>query len=157
MKINLRLLGIITTIALVSIFSFVGYSHAQSSMLETRSLSEYGIFIYVQTLIRNSDGQLVTYLGSSSFTNLDINALKILLDTEATADDPVFTIDDRKFQLIKREKTLPQQKENGIASTLLYHTKDGKTSLVARFAHDGYRIIEGDTVTSIWTFIRPVN
>jgi len=157
MKINLRLLGIIATIALVSIFSFVGYSHAQSSMFETRSLSDYGIFIYVQTLIRNSDGQLVAYLGSSSFTNLDINALKILLDVEATENDPIVTINNKEFQVIKRELTLLQEKENGIASTLLYHTKDGKTSLVARFAHDGYRIIEGDTVKSVWTFIRPAN
>jgi len=155
MNFHIRLLVLFFLVGLVSIFSLVGYSYAQS--FKSQSLSDYGIFIYVQTIIRNSEGQLVTYLGSSSFTNLDIKALTRLLDIEATKDDPIVTINDQKFQIIKREMTLPQEKENGIASTLLYHTKDGKTSLVARFAHDGYRIIEGDTVKSVWTFIRPAN
>jgi len=114
MKLNLLLFGIIGSIALTSVFSYVDYSYAQSSMFETRSLSDYGIFIYVQTLIRNSDGQLVAYLGSSSFTNLDIKALKILLDVEASEDDPIVTINNQKFQIIKRELTILQEKENGM-------------------------------------------
>jgi len=155
MNFNCNLLVIIGIAAFVFMFSLAEFSFAQPQTFKSQSLSDYEIFIYVQTLIRNSEGQLVTYLGSSSFTNLDINALKILLDTEVSEDDPIVTINDKKFQIIKREMTLPQQKENGIASTLLYHTKDGKTSLVARFAHDGYRIIEGDIVKSVWTFIIP--
>ena len=157
MKFNSRLLVFIGLVALLFTFSFVSYSYAQSSQFKSRSLSDYGIFIYVQTFVRNSEGQLVAYLGSSSFTNLDINALKTLLDREASEDDPIVTINEKKFQIIKRELILPQHKENGIASTLLYHTTEGKRDLVARFAHDGYRIIEGDTVKSVWTFIREVS
>ncbi len=29
--------------------------------------------------------------------------------------------------------------------------------LVARFAHDGYPLLEGETVISVWTFIKPID
>jgi len=142
----------IASIGVIALLSFDS-SFAQSSMMESKSLSDYGMFIYVQTMIRDSEGRLVTTLGSSSFTNLNLQALQILLEKEANENDPIVTINDQKFQIIKRRMSLPQEKENGIASTLLYHTLAGKTDLVARFAHDGYRVVEGDTVLSVWTFI----
>jgi len=43
-----------------------------------------------------------------------------------------------------------------IASTILADSNVGKLTTVARFAHDGYPIVEGDKVHSIWTFLRPV-
>jgi len=58
--------------------------------------------------------------------------------------------------VIKRGLSIPQEKENVIASTLLASIFSDKTIIIARFAHDGYPIIEGDIVTTIWTFIRPV-
>ena len=157
MNYNHLFIIVVASVTIISILSFGGFSYAQSSILKSQSLSEYGMFIYVQTMIRNSEGQLVTTLGSSSFTNLNLQALQTLLKVEANENDPIVTIKDQKFQIIKRKMTIPQQKENGIASTLLFHTLGGKTDLVARFAHDGYRVVEGDTVLSVWTFIVKVN
>ena len=115
------------------------------------------IFIFVQTNLRNSDGQLVTYLESSKFTNLNQSALDSFLDFESSGgNDPIITIDDKQFQIIRRVQTQSFNSEGLVASTNLFDNIGEKPVLLARFAHDGYTTISGDTLKSIWTFIRPV-
>ena len=153
MNVNNFLLLTGSLIVLLAV-SFATYSFGQiSSDTLTR---ERDTFIFVQTVLRNSNGQLVTYLGSNEFTDLNMPALDILLDTESTEKDPLLNIDGKEFQLINRKTTLTYDKTNSIASTLLATVQDEKKLIVARFAHDGYPIIPGDQVTSIWTFIRPI-
>ena len=141
-------------VTLVSVFTLTDYSYSQSSFLE-KTPAGTDTFIFVQTFLRDSEGRLVTYLGSNEFTHLDIESLERLLEMEASENDPIITIDGEKFRVIKRSLEIPYHKENSIASTLLANEVDGNLILVARFAHDGYPIIPGDTVTSVWTFIRP--
>jgi len=129
-------------------------SYGQSK--DSSILSENSTFIFVQTFVQNSDGKIVTYLTSDKFTDIDIPTLNFILDSEANEKDPIVTINDQKYQIIKRAKIILYEKENVIASTLLAINKDGELVQAARFAHDGYPILEGETVRSIWTFIRPV-
>ena len=119
-------------------------------------LSELGTFVFVQTLLENSNGQVVTYLTSDKFTDLNTIALQKLLEKEVSEKDPIIEINGEKFQVIKRKLTITYDKENVIASTILADSHEGALTTVARFAHDGYPIIEGDKVHSIWTFLRPV-
>lgn len=116
------------------------------------------IFVFVQTTVRNSDGNLVVYLESTKFSNLNISELNLFLDREAAnGDDPIITIDDKHYQIIRRMQTQPINSDGLVASTLLFFSVDGKPILLARFAHDGYPIVQGDTLQSIWTFVRPVS
>ena len=116
------------------------------------------IFIFVQTNLRNSDGQLVTYLESSKFTNLNQSALDLFLDFESSwGNDPIITIDGKQFQIIRRVQTQSFNSEGLVASTNLFDNVGKKPVLLARFAHDGYTTISGDTLESVWTFIRPVS
>jgi len=152
-----RLFLLIGVISTITVLSFSGYSYAQSIPLQISNPSqESETFIFVQTFLRNSNGQLITYLGSDQFTDVDEFALEGLLTLEDTEKDPIITINGKKFKVIKRGLTIPQEKENVIASTILASTLGGETTFIARFAHDGYPIIEGDKVTTIWTFIRPI-
>jgi len=115
------------------------------------------VFIFVQTTVRNADGQLVVYLESTKFTDLNLSAVKSLLDSETSrGNDPVITIDGLQYQVIRRVQTQTFDTEDLVASTILSDNVDGKSVLVARFAHDGYPVIPGDTLESMWTFIRPV-
>lgn len=115
------------------------------------------LFVFVQTTVRNSDGNLVLYLESTKFSNLNVSALNLFLDREASnGDDPIITIGDKQYQVIRRMQTQPLDSEGLVASTLLFSSMDGKPVLLARFAHDGYPIVPGDTLQSIWTFVRPV-
>jgi len=148
-SINLFFLAVATVIILVT--SFTSYSHAQSSFPPTDLLSGLYTFIFVQTLLENSDGQVVTYLTSDKFTDLNSDAL-----AEVSENDPIININGQKFQVIKRKLTITYDKENVIASTILAHSVDGTLTTVARFAHDGYPIVSGDKVHSIWTFLRPL-
>lgn len=116
------------------------------------------IFVLVQSTLRNSDGTLVAYLESTKFSDLNLPALESFLDYEASrANDPIITIDGEKFQVIRRVQSNQYDSEGLVASTLLFDTADGKTTLLARFAHDGYTTVPGDTIESMWTFVRPVS
>ena len=148
-------LGVSLT-AIISIISLTELSYAQSQFSTNQLLSDDRTFIFVQTIVKNPQDQVVTYLTSNKFTDIDWDGLDILLDSEISENDPIITIDGKKFQIIKRQKTITYDKTNVIASTLLAHSMDNKLNTVARFAHDGYPIVEGDRVVSIWTFIRPL-
>ncbi|MGD2107646.1 MAG: hypothetical protein PVH93_08595 [Nitrosopumilaceae archaeon] len=117
-----------------------------------------GLFIFVQTTVRNSDGQLVVYLESSKFTDLNLELLGPFLDFEATrGNDPVITISGEEYQVIRRVQSKTFTSEDLVASTILSDNKDGQLVMLARFAHDGYPVSQGDTLESMWTFIRPVS
>ena len=153
MKKNI-LFAIIATAAVFS-FSFMSYSYAQSESSKI-PIPQYGVFIFVQTIVENSEGQIVTYLASDKFTDVNSKSLNILLDSEATEKDPIVSIGDDKYQVIKRKQTIDYDKNNVIASTMVMHNQNDDLKLVARFAHDGYPIVDGDRVISVWTFLRPI-
>jgi len=88
---------------------------------------------------------------------LNLERLEIFLDSEETEDDPIVTINDQKFQIIQRFFRVPNDEYTVVASTILVHPQNGTLKTVARFAHDGYPVLEGEMVTSGWTFIRPVD
>ena len=119
---------------------------------------EKGLLIFVQTTIRNSDGQLVTYLESSKFTDLNLELLGPFLDFEASrGNDPIITIEGNEYQVIRRVQSKTFTSDDLVASTMLSDTVEGKLVMLARFAHDGYPVSSGDTLESMWTFVRPAS
>jgi hypothetical protein len=119
---------------------------------------DQGLFIFVQTTVRNPDGQLVTYLESSKFTDLNLELLGPFLDFEASrGNDPIVTMDEKEYQVIRRVQSKTFERDDLVASTILSNTVDGKLTMLARFAHDGYPVTPGDILESMWTFIRPVS
>jgi len=134
------------------VISATNYSQAYQTDIDK------GLFIFVQSTIRNSDGQLVTYLESSKFTDLNLELLRPFLDFEtARANDPTVTINEKEYQVIRRVQSKTFPRDDLVASTILSDTFDGKLTMLARFAHDGYPVSQGDTLESMWTFIRPVS
>jgi len=140
---------------LVSILSLTSDSYAQSRFPFVPITPQYGVITFVQTFVYNSEGQLVAYLASDKFSDINLGALNVLLNSEATENDPIITINDNKLQIIQRQKTVPYDKDNVIASTVLADKNNDTLTMVLRFAHDGYPIREGEKVVSVWTFIRP--
>lgn len=114
------------------------------------------IFVFVQSTVRNSDGTLVVYLESTKFTDLNLPALQSFLNFEANGNDPVITIDEQNFQVIRRVQSQIFDSDGLVASAILSDVVDGKPIVLARFAHDGYTTMPGDTLESMWTFVRPV-
>lgn len=117
-----------------------------------------GIFVFVQTTLRNSDGTLVVYLESTKFTDLNLTGLNSFLDFEASlGNDPTIMIDGKQFQVIRRVQSQSFNSEELVASTILSDVIDNKPTVLARFAHDGYATLSGDTLELMWTFIRPIS
>jgi len=122
--------------------------------------SELGddVFIFVQTTVRNSDGVLITYLESSKFTDLNKPGLESFLNFEASRGaDPLITIDGQNYQVIRRVKSQSFSSDGLVSSTILSDITDEKSVVLARFAHDGYPVVSGDTLESVWTFVRLVS
>jgi len=152
---NLHLF-LIFLVGIAGIFSIAAYSQTPTST-PINILSDSDVFVFVQTVVENPDGQLVTYLTSDKFTDLDYTALDTLIQVEQSEDDPIIIIDDQKFQVIQRLVRNTHDRESVIASTIIVHEQNNIITPVARFAHDGYPTSEGDIVTSAWTFIVPVD
>jgi len=143
---------ILASVFFLIVISATNYSQAYQTDIDK------GLLIFVQSTIRNSDGQLVTYLESSKFTDLNLELLGPFLDFETgRANDPIVTINEKEYQVIRRVQSKTFTSEDLVASTILSDTIDGKLTMLARFAHDGYPVSQGDTLESMWTFIRPVS
>jgi len=116
------------------------------------------LFIFVQSTIRNSDGTLVAYLESTKFTDLNRLGLETFLDFEASrGGDLIITLDGQNYQVIRRVQSQSFDSDGLVASTMLSDKIDGKPTVLARFAHDGYPVQSGDTLDSMWTFVRIVS
>ena len=116
------------------------------------------LFIFVQSTIRNSDGTLVAYLESSKFTDLNRLGLESFLDFEASrGEDPIIILDGQNYQVIRRVQTQSFDSDNLVASTMLIDTINGQSTVLVRFPHDGYPVQSGDTLQSMWTFVRIVS
>lgn len=114
------------------------------------------LYVHVQTILRDSDGRLIAYLESTKFTDLNFVLLDRFLDLEAERDPPATAeIGGRFYDVIRRVQVVPIETSTVVASTNLTFDLDGQTSLLARFAHNGYPTVPGDVLESIWTFVRP--
>lgn len=132
-----------------------GFGIAQAQGQETADQKQ--LYIYVQIFVRDSDGNLVTYLASDRFTDVNYDVLDAFLDHEdSVSRSTVYDIGDKKFQLIQRQKNILPERFGFIASTVLDVAIDARTIPLARFANDGYYVVPGDSVTQVWTFFRQI-
>ena len=114
------------------------------------------LYVHVQTILRDSDGRLIAYLESSKFTDLNLAFMGSFLDLEASRKAPaIVDLGGQFFEVIRRVQLVPIDTYTVVASTNLTYEVDGQTQLLARFAHNGYPTVPGDTLESIWTFVRP--
>jgi len=144
-------------ISLVGILSMVSVSYGQLFSNQNQFPPENSIFIFAQTSIYNTEGKIVTYFTTDRFNILDLSGFITLIDKEATENDPIVTIDKKKYQVITRKITEFQDETKVIASNVLADNTENSTILVAQFTHDGYKILEGEKAITIWTFIRPMS
>ena len=82
--------------------------------------SDRDVYIFVQTFVRNSDGNLVHYFENDKFTDKNLAALEVFLDLEASRGNaPLYDVDGKTFQLIQRSKVLEIESYQLVASTKL--------------------------------------
>ena len=115
------------------------------------------VYIFVQTFVRNSDGVLVHYFENDKFTDKNLAALDVFLDSEASGGNaPEYDLEGKKFQLIQRFKVFEIDSFKLVASTKLEHTENPIFASLVRYAHDGFFLTPGDELTQVWTFFREI-
>ena len=149
---NSLVILLVSTIMVVLLVS--SSSYAQNPQ---ESISD--VYIFVQTFVRDSDGNLVTYLESDKFTHKNLEALNVFLDFEASqGNDPIYEIKGKKFQLIQRSNVLQIDSFKLVTSVDLIDLENPiATDFLARYAHSGYFLTPGDELTEVWTFFRSVD
>ena len=113
--------------------------------------------ILVQIIHRDSNGNLITYMQSEKMTYTNISGLNFLLDHESSLkQDPIYEIDGKKFQVITRQFVETFDSQTLLANTQLKVNMNNVEVTAAEFLHDGFRIDFGDTITTVWNFVRLV-
>ncbi len=143
---------IILLISILSVTLIIPSSFAQNSPAPNS-----GVYIFVQTFVRNSDGNLVHYFENDKFTDKNLPALNFFLDFEASrASAPTYDIEGKKFQLVQRSKVLEIDSFQLVASTKLEDPENPISPFLVRYAHDVYFLTSGDDLTQVWTFFRQI-
>ena len=117
------------------------------------------VFIFVQSIVRNSDGTLAVYLESSKFSEINYSELNSFLDFEVLhGKSGIIIIDSQDYQVVRRVQSQSFAEDGLVARTSIsYENSNREYVALAIFPHDGYSIKSGDTLETMWTFIRSVS
>ena len=138
---------ILLSISLSIVFvSLIGSSYAQSDQKNSK-------FIFAQTVVRNSDGQLIAYLEANKVFVPNSDLLNRHLDKQSPQQ--TFVEEGQRYDLIHLEFTEKISRNHVISKTAFGIVADDKQIMMAYSDHDGFPVVPGDTLTSIWTIIRP--
>ena len=140
------------------IFSIIIFSVFSSEAFAQISQSENDIFsIFLQITLRNSDGDLITYMESSKLYDIDKKIINDSLDyISSSTEIPIFQLNDIKFQVFIIE-VVDEFDSNTMYARANYDVTIGEqTYSAARFQFDSFLTSPGDKVTSVWTIARLV-
>ena len=128
------------------------------------SKNDLRIYIFVEVVQRDSNGNLVSFIQSDKMTDINPNVLNYYVDSRAQLMDiPVYDFGGQLVQAYGEKFTTTQETKDITASTLLVvempteNSNDVKKQLAARFAHDGIVMAPGDMVTTYWYVARALN
>ena len=140
MKIQLFLLVI------VAAFSLVGYSYAQVHPQEDPSLYE----VSLQLQLRNSEGQLITYIEPTIMYIKNIKLVHEFLDTKE--NKKIIEKDGETLEVIQYEQTFSFSETKQIATVGMVY----KNIFVLSFRHDAILTAPGDILEASWHIIRTI-
>jgi len=143
------------------IFSIIVFSIFSSEAFAQNWIpkpSEHDIFfIFVQVTLRNSDGDLVTYMESSKLHSVDKKIISDSLDhISSSVKIPIFELNDYRFQVFIIESTTEFDSNTMYANVYYNVDIDEQTYSAARFNFDSFLTSPGDEATVVWTFARLV-
>ena len=140
MKIQLFLLVI------VAAFSLVGYSYAEVYPQEDPSLYD----VSLQLQLRNSEGQLITYIEPTIMYISNIKLVHEFLDTKE--NKKIIEKDGEKLELIQYEQIFRFSETKQISTLGMVY----KDTFALLFRHDGYLTSAGDTLDAFWKITRTI-
>ena len=147
----------IFSIIVFSIFSSEAFAQERIyAGIESKTHTEDNIFfMFVQVTLRNSDGDLITYMESSKLYDIDKKIINDSLDQiSSSVKIPIFELNDIKFQVFIIQTTTEFDSNTMYTNAYYDVTIDEQTYSAARFTFDSYLTSPGDEVTAVWTIAR---
>ena len=139
------------------IFSIIVFSVFSTEVFAQPVPGDDIFFIFVQVTLRNSDGDLVTYMESDKLFDVDKKIIGDSLDYfSSSMEIPIFQLNDVKFQVFILETVTEFDSSTMFVNAYYNVTIDEQTHPAARFQFDGFLTSPGDEATAIWTFARVV-
>jgi hypothetical protein len=127
------------------------------SLLVIPTASAETPYVFIQIIPKDLNGNMLGLFQLDKITRLNYSALDSLLDSEFSPNnDSIYQLDDKKIQVIIRENTDNYTSSQMVSHTSLMANTENGTEEAIRFAHDGYMVSPGDSVTTIWYFVRTI-
>ena len=138
------------------------------NILNSESISinyDERIYLFSQTLQRDSNGNLVAFFQSDKMTQISPSTIHYFLDARETIEPiPVYDFEGKYVQAYGEKFTNTIFTKDITASTMLVvevvdtgNLDFVPPSLAARFAHDGIVLEPGDVVSTTWWVLRLLN
>jgi len=112
--------------------------------------------VLLQLILRNSDGQLVSYIEGTNILQIDPVLLNKHLDS--LSSNKTITIDGKNYELFQweaRSETFSKTHSMGLY-ILKVLSIDDKYKSAMLINHEAYQVEPGDTISVYWTIFRPV-
>ena len=139
------------------IFSIIIFSVFSTEVFAQLVPEDDIFFMFIQVTLRNSDGELVTYMESDKLVNVDRKIINDSLDhISSNAEIPIFELNNVKFQVFIVE-TITEFDSSTMYTNAYYNvTTAEQTYSAAKFHFDSFLTSPGDESTVIWTIARVV-
>ena len=138
------------------IFSIIVFSVFTSESFAQTPPSDI-FFIFVQVTLRNSDGNLVTYMESNKLIDVNEKIINDSLDQfSSSMEIPIFELNDTRFQVFIIETITEFDSTTMFANAHYYVTIGERIYSGAQFSFDSFLTSPGDEATVVWTIARLV-
>jgi len=139
------------------IFSIIVFSVFSTEVFAQPVPGDDIFSMFIQVTLRNSDGELVTYMESDKLVNIDRKIINDSLDhISSNVEIPIFELNNVKFQVFIVETITEFDSSTMYANAFYNVTIDEQTYSAAKFHFDSFLTSPGDESTVIWTIARVV-
>ena len=139
------------------IFSIIVFSVFSTEVFAQPVPGDDIFSMFIQVTLRNSDGELVTYMESDKLVNIDRKIINDSLDhISSNVEIPIFELNNVKFQVFIVETMTEFDSSTMYANAFYNVTIDEQTYSAAKFHFDSFLTSPGDESTVIWTIARVV-
>ena len=114
--------------------------------------------IYAQIKVQDSNGNLVSYMEAPRITVTDPVKLNLLLNENSPKyQKSIISNGQQKFELIWATDAIVHNSTTVVSQNFISAYYGSSSKVVAIAEHNGYVVVPGDKVTTIWTIIRPAS
>ncbi len=134
------------------LIGITSYSYAQVTGVDSQPK---GLKIMLQLELRDSDGNLITYIEAEQIIGINPLGLNEFLDNQKYKK---FLIKDGKaYEIIQWQGQTEKLKKHAYSQFDLWKSGQDGFERILTVRHNSYQTQHGDTLTVYWTIVRPAS